>query len=206
MLEPGRSVRYAKLGAGRVVETVTRPFAGQDREFAVIFLPHRKMNVQVPIGDPAVSNNLFAVMDEGKLVKILEHMEVQAEVLPRTWDVREQFGHDTIAKGGPQEWANLLGSYAVAHGAGVKIASSDKTLVEQLIDLLAAELFCSIDAGRDIAYEQCLQQVKDSYSKVSNDVSERGASATHFEAVGQEELVDVSALRSHPVHSKAVAV
>ena len=188
MLQIGTTIRYRKLGAGRVIEFLVRPFAGEEREFAVIEFPHKSLTIQVPVGDPAVSANLAPLESEDKLRAMLKHMEVQAVALPRTWDLREESAEETLQNGGPQELVNLLGSYAVAAGAGVKVASSDKALVLNLIEMLAADLFL---AQEDYGYQECLEQIRGYYQEVVAQVSERGASADHFAAVITDRQVPV---------------
>ncbi len=180
MLNVGQTIRYRKLGAGKVTDVVVREFNGEDRQFAVIEFPHRSMTVQVPIGDPAVSANLAPLESEEDLRYMLKHMEVQAVALPRTWDLREEEAEATIRSGGPQELVNLLGSYAVAAGAGVKVASSDKALVQTLLEMLAGDLFL---AQERFDFLDCLEQVRGYYQQVISEVEERGASASHFGAV-----------------------
>lgn len=184
-LTPGSTVRYARLGSGTVMELTTRKFGGEEKDFAVIELPHQDMTVQLPINDDVVRNNLHNVMDEEDLRYLIKHMEVRAEPLPRTWDAREQEGKEVILKGGPEEWITLYSSYSVADGSGVKVASSDKTIVESLRELLSAELCCS--AG--IPYEEATRQIASAYNDLSSLVDERGAGVTHFAGVKTEIIV-----------------
>lgn len=198
MLEIGNTVRYTRLGAGEVVDKVTRKFNGEEREFAVIYLPHKEMTVQVPIGDPVVSASVHEPTSKKDIEYMLKHMEVQSQVLPRTWDIREQEGEEVIGKGDPQDWVNLLGSYAVAHGAGIKVAASDKNIVEQLTELVAAEYLA---AGCASDYDEAHKTITGRYFQLSDEIKKRGVSAAHFEAMGYEE--QASKLKSMSVEPQA---
>jgi len=178
MLEHGTGVRYKTLGAGIVRDHTVRDFQGTETTFAVIYFPHRDMTAQVPIGDAGVEDKLQEITPLGTLKKLLTGMRAHAQVLPRAWDMRAQQGEAALQNGGPEEWAGLLGSYAMAEGAGVEVAASDDDLVRQAEELLAAELCCA--SGKE--YDWALEEVHAAYAKVAKKAS-NGQEAEHFAAV-----------------------
>jgi RNA polymerase-interacting CarD/CdnL/TRCF family regulator len=179
MLSSGDVVRYRGLGPGRVREVIERSFQGQDRQFAVIHFPHRDLTAQVPIGDPAVAHKLSAVSDPADIRQLLEELDERGKILPRTWDNREEIGQRALTDGGPEEWAELLGSYALAQRAGVQVASSDGELVRQAQELMAAELACALRQN----YDRALKTVKKHYLAAQKGPAPSAETVTHFQAV-----------------------
>lgn len=180
MLDVGQTIRYRGLGAGTVVEHVTRRFQNQDRLFAVVDFPHRDLTAQIPIGDPAVAAKVEPVMKKTAIQRLMRDLPERGRVLPRTWDAREEIGEAAIKGGGPEEWAELLASYARAEGAGVSVSTSDDDLVRQACDLLAAEMACAMN----IAWEEALEKVEAAYDRAAKASGERHSEpAEHFAAV-----------------------
>jgi len=106
-------------------------------------------------------------------------LENLAEVLPRTWDVREQIGEQTLASNDPAERFELLASYAYAEGSGVSSVASDRDLVRSLKELISAELAC---ASR-IDYQKATEEVNNSYQKSVRRVSKSAKKASSYAAV-----------------------
>lgn len=181
MLEIGSTVRYASIGSGEVVDNIERKFQGKDRVFAVIFFPHKNMEVQLPIGDPVVNKKIFKVYSKTKLKAELRRFEEIAEALPRTWDVRAQIGDSVISSSDPGQWIQLLASYAYAEGAGVSVAASDADIVRTLKELLSAELCCS---DPDLEYEESREYIDKAYSRVVKKISKKSdVSSSHYAGI-----------------------
>lgn len=179
MLEVGTSVRYRSIGAGKVVHHTVREFKGEKRTFAVIFCPHRDLSIQVPIGDPDVDEKLHPVAGAAELRRMLKNMTRWAKALPRSWDVREEQGEAALLDPNPDQWVRLLGSYALAEGSGVVVASSDEDLVRKAEELIAAELACAAD----ITFSVAIEEVNAAYNRVVRRGQKQGRQAEHFAAV-----------------------
>jgi len=179
MQEIGDKLRYKKIGSGTVIDIVSRKFCGQDRQFIVIEFPHRAMKAQLPAGDPKITKNLFPVTERKALEAMIQHMHSQGKLLARTWNIRKEAGEEVISEGGPCEWIELLGSYSVAKGAGVPITASDKTLVENLIDLIAAEFCCA--SGKN--FEESKEIIGLYYEDAAKKISQTDYQAEHFETM-----------------------
>ena len=178
LLELGDAVRYQGMGAGRVVDHVERDFRGETRLMAVIYFPHRQMTAQLPVGDPAIMDRLAPTLNERQIRRYLRSIANSGQILPRTWDKREELGKDVLNKGGPKEWASLLASYSLAASYGVEIAASDLEIVRQIQELFAAELALAADKE----FEDSLRLIESSYDKAS--VLRNGEIvADHFTAV-----------------------
>jgi RNA polymerase-interacting CarD/CdnL/TRCF family regulator len=143
LLAVGKSVRYRGLGAGQVVRHDRREVAGVERVFAVIFMPHRDLSMQVPLTDPKLVDKVAPIESATALRALLPVIGQKGKTLHRTWDERERAGRRRLNTGGPQEWAELLRDYATARREGLPIAASDADIVRDAIDLLAAELACA---------------------------------------------------------------
>jgi len=185
MLDIGTGIRYKSLGAGIVENHLTRDFQGQERIFAEIYFPHRDMKAQIPIGDPGVDQKLEPLMDKQQLQQMLSNMSEAAKVLSRAWDIRAQTGEAALKNGGPEEWIELLGSYALAEGSGVEIAASDDDLVRHAEELIASELCCSCNKE----FSWAVEQVQKAYSKTVAEASKSKQQAGHFAAVEVENAV-----------------
>lgn len=170
LLDVGQTVRYRGLGAGRVLRHVTRPFAGEDRIFAVLYFEHSALEAQIPLGDPMIASKVEAVLRPSTLRKILRSIQTGGEKLQRTWDAREEEGERATREGGPREWATLLASYAWAEGHGVAVAASDEELVRKAIDLLASEIACSFQES----YEEALERVEGAYEEAVSSAALNG--------------------------------
>jgi RNA polymerase-interacting CarD/CdnL/TRCF family regulator len=179
-LDVGSTIRYRGLGAAQVVEHVKRPFAGEERTFAVLSFPHSDLNAQVPVGDEAVSKKIEALYSKSKLEKLLRTIPDAGDVLPRTWDAREEIGRIALQEGGPEDWVMLVASYALAEGSGVSVAASDEEMLRKAQELLAAELSCV--AGKDFNWG--LARIDAYYKKAMEKAAEsRSEPAEHFAAV-----------------------
>jgi len=145
MLEAGNFIRYQGLGAGQVTEIVERPFRGRKTRFAVIHFPHRDMKAQVPAEDPKILGKVQPLLSARKVRSLLRRLgdEDFAQILPRTWDHREELGKRKLNRGGPEEWVELLASYALAERQGAELVFQDHDLVRQALRLTAAELACA---------------------------------------------------------------
>lgn len=179
MLEIGSSVRYRSIGAGRVIDHTVREFNGEEREFAIIHCPHRDMTIQVPIGDPAVNEKLHPVSSLKEIRRMLKNMTRWAKSLPRSWDVREEQGEAALHDPDPKQWITMLGSYALAEGSGVTVASSDEDLIRKAEELIAAELACAAD----IDFDEAVAEVNEAYQRVIKSTQRKGHRADHFAAV-----------------------
>lgn len=177
--EVGNTVRYASIGAGIVDRHLERKFQGQDRLFAVIYFPHKNMEVQLPVGDPAVQKKLSKVASKTKLKADLRDFGNLAETLPRTWDVREQHGDSVLNSGNPEEWITLLASYAYAEGAGVSVAASDADIVRDLKELISAELACA----DSLPFEEAEEYIEKSYNRFVKKLSKRGEKSDSYVTV-----------------------
>lgn len=179
-LDIGSVIRYRGLGAARVIEHVTRPFDGQERTFAILSFPHSDLNAQIPIGDQAVNKKIEPLYSKSKLEKLLRTIPTAGEVLPRTWDAREELGREALSEGGPEQWVTLVASYALAEGSGVSVAASDEEMLRKAQELLAAELSCV--AGED--FDWGLKKLDAYYQKAMKKAAEsRSEPAEHFAAV-----------------------
>lgn len=178
MLEVGSSVRYKGVGSGRVISHVTREFRGEERVFAVIEFPHRDMQAQLPIGDEKIVAKLEKTLSERAIRKLLKSLVQLGKPLPRTWDQREEAGTEILRDGGPQEWAELLASYAHAASAGVPIVASDADIVEAAQELLSAEL--ALGAGFE--YPEAVLFVQQAFDSAA--VPVKGRKAANFDAAG----------------------
>lgn len=178
LLELGDAVRYQGMGAGRVVDHVERDFRGQPRVMAVIYFPHRQMTAQVPVGDPTIMDRLSPTLSERQIRRYLRGIAKNGQILPRTWDQREEMGRHVINKGGPREWSELLASYALAASYGVEIASSDLEIVRQIQELFAAELALAADKE----FDRALQLIEKAYDD-SAELRNGEIVADHFTAV-----------------------
>lgn len=180
LLDMHQAVRYKGLGAGQVVQHCQREFDGQPRRFAILYFPHRELKIHLPIGDDAVDHKLCPVLSESTIKKLLRSIKTAGEVLPRTWDQREEQGQHTLREGGPKDWATMLASYALAASLGVDVVASDQELVRSAQELLAAEL--ALAGGRDFA--EALADVEGAYEKAATPSQVKGNhSADHYAAV-----------------------
>ena len=179
MLEVGEKVRYASIGAGKVVRHEERKFQGSERIFAVVFFPHKNMDVHLLVGDKKTLDKISKVYSKTKLKAELRRLEDIAETLPRTWDIREQTGDQVIGSGDPSEWIKLLASYAYAEGAGVSVAASDADIVRSLKELVSAELACADHMEHDEASDY----VDAAYNRVVKRIGKRGLETEHFAGV-----------------------
>lgn len=161
LLAVGHSVRYRGLGAGQVVRHETRTVAGSERVFAVIFMPHRDLSMQVPMADTALAEKISPIESAATLRGLLPVIGEKGKRLQRTWDERERSGRRRLTSGGPQQWAELLRDYATARRDGLPIAASDADIVRDAIDLLAAELACATRTS----FEKATQMIDDAYEK-----------------------------------------
>lgn len=181
MYEVGSFIRYQGLGAGEIVDIVERPFRGQQTRFLVIRFEHREMQAQVPADDEKVREKLHPVLSARKLRSLLGSLGDGgvARILPRTWDHREELGKAQLNRGGPEEWIELLSSYALAERQGVAILFADHELIEQALTLLAAELAC---AERK-PYAETLAKLKERYNKAAEPIEPEGEQRAHFGSV-----------------------
>lgn len=178
LLEIGDGVRYRGVGAGRVVDHVTRDFRGEQRLFAVIHFPHRSMKAQVPIGDPAITAKLSPVLSARAARRLIKDIALTTgPALSRTWDQREEMGEHVLRNGEPADWTSLLAAYATAASHGVAVAASDAEIVRSATELLAAEL--AMACGED--FGMALASVEATYDKAA--MPRKGAKAEHFAAV-----------------------
>ena len=180
MLRAGSFIRYQGLGAGEVVDIVERPFRGKKARFAVIRFPHRDLQAQVPAEDPKVLEKMKKLCPARKLRSLLKRIadEDFAQILPRTWDHREKMGKHKLNRGGPEEWVELLASYALAERQGVELVFQDHELVRQALRLTAAELACA--EGKP--YEEVHAFVEGLYEKAS-ELAVSGDERAHFGSV-----------------------
>jgi len=177
--EVGSFIRYQGLGAGEIVDIVERPFRGKPTRFLVIRFEHRDMQAQVPAEDEAVQQKIHPVLSARKLRSLLKRLEDgTARILPRTWDHREELGKAQLTRGGPEEWVELLASYALAERQGVSILFADHELIDTALTLVAAELACA--EGKP--YAEMLAKLKERYTRASELVEPAGERA-HFGSV-----------------------
>lgn len=161
--EPGDSVRYQGLGAGKVIRHEIRNFRGRNTIFAVIDFPHRDMTAQIPLGDSSFADKLRPVASPSTVKRLLTVLRQPGNKLPRTWDGREGYGTVCLREGSPTEWAELLRDYANARKGGMPITASDADLVRATIQLLAAEYCCAAE----VAFEQAWTLIHGAYEKAS---------------------------------------
>jgi CarD family transcriptional regulator len=143
ILAVGKSVRYRGLGAGQVVRHETREVKGVDRTFAVVFMPHRDLSMQIRIDDDKLDQKVAPIEKATALRQLLTVIGERGRPLQRTWDERERAGRRRLVTGGPTAWAELLRDYATARRDGMPIAASDADIVRDAIEMLAAELACA---------------------------------------------------------------
>lgn len=183
MLTIGQKIRYKKLGPGQVIDHQVREFLGQDRQFAVIHFPHREMSVQLPIGDPVVSDNLSPLLANNEFQKLLTSIS-QAQptiTLQRTWEQRRQQGEEIVAAVDPYQLAELLAAYAQAQGAGVSLSAADREMVSAVRELLAAELLLVEQKIDNFAAAE--EHISAVYHQALALTAERGWQADNFEAL-----------------------
>lgn len=187
-MREGDGIRYRGLGAGRVTQILTRKFQGEQAEFAVIFFPHRQMNAQVPIEDEAVKEKLSPLLSQRKLNTLLRQLKPGCELgktLPRTWDAREEWGRERLVSGGPDDWLEILASYALAESSGVEILASDQDLIDSALELLASELCCLSGGQSQDDYDQSFEEIKDRYKSAAKLLEGVSEGETHFASVGR---------------------
>jgi len=151
MFKVGDNIVYPMYGAGTINEISEREVMGEMRKYYMLYLPHIKMDVMIPVAN-SDAIGVRSVISKGDITSVLEVLHAESEPMPENWNKRFRDNTDKLKSGDIHIVAGVVRNL-VRSDRIKKLSTGEKKLLGNAKQILESELMLSGGFSKEQAQE-----------------------------------------------------